>query len=379
MKRNSISRSDRIAILKRHGDKCTLCGATEPLELARGVPLTASDRGADDDIIPLCSNCHQKVDSGSSRGIEYEMFLESLLLSSPQFSNVQRDARIESSRYRPDLSASENGVDLFIECKAVFALVGGRFEEAISQLEKYPKSDENRRIILATLSELTEEQNLKLKDKDFEHWGPQYIASSFREKIANMPESFIGNLIKSSVDRSKNEDSESFKNKLKNCEPGKSQWSDYQNLVGGILEALFTPPLEKTIIESSDEFKINRRDFVLPNYCTDGFWDFMRQQYAADYIVVDAKNYVKPIKKNEILQISNYLKVHGAGLFAIIFSRHGAARSAQLTMREQWIVHSKLIVVLNDDDVFSMLSAVESGGNPDTVIRQKIEEFRLKM
>ena len=40
---------------------------------------------------------------------------------------------------------------------------------------------------------------------------------------------------------------------------------------------------------------------------------------------------------------------------------------------------SKMILVLDDSDVLAMISAASSGGNPDTVIRQRIEEFRLKM
>ncbi|MDB4224835.1 hypothetical protein N9850_13795, partial [Granulosicoccus sp.] len=119
--------------------------------------------------------------------------------------------------------------------------------------------------------------------------------------------------------------------------------------------------------------------FVLPNYCTEGFWEFMRQQYSADYIVVDAKNYTKTIGKKEVLQIANYLKVHGTGLFAIIFSRQGAGKSAKITLREQWVLHRKLIVVLDDKDLLSILSAADSGGSPDTIIRQRIEDFRLQM
>ena len=50
-----------------------------------------------------------------------------------------------------------------------------------------------------------------------------------------------------------------------------------------------------------------------------------------------------------------------------------------ITMREQWAIYRKLIVVLNDNDVLSTLAASSRRGNADTIIRQRIEEFRLKM
>ena len=58
----------------------------------------------------------------------------------------------------------------------------------------------------------------------------------------------------------------------------------------------------------------NRRDFIFPNYCDTGFWAFLRSRYGADYIVADAKNYSQNVSRKDILQMSNYLKAHGAGL-----------------------------------------------------------------
>ncbi|WP_368205202.1 hypothetical protein [Aeromonas sp. s5] len=103
----------------------------------------------------------------------------------------------------------------------------------------------------------------------------------------------------------------------------------------------------------------------------------MRKKYSADYVVVDAKNYSRKVKKSDILQIANYLKPHGAGLFGIIFSRNGGDSAGCLhTIREQWMVHQKLILVLDDTDVENML--LSSGGAAD-LIGAKIEEFRLSM
>lgn len=164
------------------------------------------------------------------------------------------------------------------------------------------------------------------------------------------------------------------------CQPGKADWPVYQSLVGDILECLFTPPLGKPIPELSDKARANRRDFIMPNYTDKGFWAFMREKYEADYVVIDAKNYSRRVKKSEVLQIANYLKPHGAGLFGIIISREGGDTSGcEHTLREQWLIHRKLILLLDDDDVTQMLVTKSEGRVPEEVIEQKIEHFRLSM
>jgi hypothetical protein len=167
--------------------------------------------------------------------------------------------------------------------------------------------------------------------------------------------------------------------RLRGCEPGKKDWSEYQRIIGQTLERLFCPPLQPPLSESPDAAGINRRDFVLPNYADAGFWRFMREMYQADYIVADAKNYKAPVGKSQVLQIANYLKPHGAGLFAIIASRSGADRAAQLTVREQWMSQKKMILILDDKAVEAMLLAASSGGDPTRVLGQLIEDFRLSM
>jgi hypothetical protein len=103
----------------------------------------------------------------------------------------------------------------------------------------------------------------------------------------------------------------------------------------------------------------------------------MRDVYDAHYVVVDAKNYVGQVKKRDILQLANYLTAHGTGLFGMIISRSGDDRSAHETRREQWVIHRKMIIVLNDEDLRQMTANQLSGGDPGELIRQKIEDFRL--
>jgi hypothetical protein len=165
--------------------------------------------------------------------------------------------------------------------------------------------------------------------------------------------------------------------RLDNVPPGRAEWSNYQALCGEILAFLLCPPLANPIGELSNWTRVNRRDFVLPNYATENFWDFMRTYYEAHYVVVDAKNYVGNVRKKEVLQLANYLSAHGAGLFGVIICRNGGDRSAELTRREQWVSYRKMIIILNDNDLRQMIILRTSDNDPSDLLRQKLEDFRL--
>lgn len=168
-----------------------------------------------------------------------------------------------------------------------------------------------------------------------------------------------------------------FVGRLKALGGGKPDWRPYQRLCLEIFDHLFSPPLSKGLWENANAAGVNRRDIIMPNYSTEGFWYYLRQSYRADHLVIDAKNYTGTISKKEILQLANYLSQHGTGLFGIILTRTGDDRSAQYVRREQWMMHNKLILVLNDEDLIQMLSAQAGGERPEALVQQKIEDFRL--
>jgi hypothetical protein len=61
----------------------------------------------------------------------------------------------------------------------------------------------------------------------------------------------------------------------------------------------------------------------------------------------------------------------------MVVTRRGDDEASKYTRREQWLMHDKLIIVLNDDDLIQMLTTQLAGEPPETLIQQKIEDFRL--
>ncbi|WP_285030654.1 hypothetical protein [Mycolicibacterium sp. lyk4-40-TYG-92] len=167
--------------------------------------------------------------------------------------------------------------------------------------------------------------------------------------------------------------------KLRLIPPGKPDWALYQSTTRDLLAVLWCPPLESPLSEHANVSGVNRRDIILPNYADSGMWRYLRDRYAADYVVVDTKNYVGRVKKAAVLQMANYLGARGTGLLGIIVCRNAADNSAEVTRREQWFQYGKLIVILNDNDLEQMVLSVASDDGPAVVVRQKIEDFRLSI
>jgi hypothetical protein len=378
----------RQRLLEKHNYSCSLCGVTNeevPLEMAHLLPLYRGGDASEENFTLLCPNCHRVLDS-PPREIEFLDFLSGLMSDHPDFEEVRKEVLLGGEmRFQGDLlvKRKEKGKQqtLLIECKTSRIFNSTAVKNVIAQLNNYRSLYGNCQMVLAIAGTVRDQDLLVLQEQNIEVWDLEYIGRTFIEQIGTSPISYYKALLLARLARTSKPSRElNFINSIKECQPGKKDCYVYQSLIGDILEHLFSPPLVKPIPELSDKVLANRRDFILPNYAEKGFWAFMREKYLADYIVVDAKNYTGKVKKNEVLQIANYLKPHGAGLFGMIICRKGGdSAGCEHTLREQWLVHRKLILVLDDEDVEKMLIAKSDGNTPEDLISQKIEQFRLSM
>jgi hypothetical protein len=63
----------------------------------------------------------------------------------------------------------------------------------------------------------------------------------------------------------------------------------------------------------------------------------------------------------------------------MLLTRKGLAQDGRWTSREQWLLHNKLIIGLSEDDYHQMLLTRRTGGDPADLVRQRIEDFRLRI
>ena len=373
----------RQALLEKHNHTCQSCGVTEePLQLAHITPLSRGGTEEINNLAILCPSCHSLLDTFRPREAEFSFFLKRVLDASPNYSNVVAEQRL-GKRYRADLTATRKSHDrsesLLIELKGWSFFREKQVDSAIIQIDQYRTVAPFDTAAIVFPGRISKDDQDTLEAANIEVWDLDYVASTFATEIAELPFSGFKQLYTMIPESDSDKVWEILLNRVHDCTPGKDDWVEFQRVIKDIFEYLFTPPLGPPLWEHSDLLKINRRDIIFPNYAYEGFWKFLRESYYADYIVVDAKNFKRKIKKTHVLQMGNYLKPYGAGMFGIIVCRQGGDAGCLATIREQWSASRKLIVLLTDRDVRNMLTAAGSGGKPEDVVGQAIQDFRLSM
>jgi hypothetical protein len=377
----------RQLLLGKHDGRCAACGITDStvrLEVAHIVPLHAGGESSLENLTLLCPNCHRSL-HWQPREFDFVVFLAEMLEKDARFSDIRQEVVLGGEqRFRADIVATrkKGRVEhtIIVECMTP-VLVGSRpIGDAIQQVKSYAELLPGSRSVIAIPATIRDSDKAALEAADVELWDLPTLAAMFARQLSSARSGHYSRLLADFLARPDTGREELLAAQLAECTPGRTDALVYQSLIGDILELLFHPPLGKPIPQRGDESRANIRDYIMPNYAEKGFWAFLRERYQADYIVFDAKNHSKKLAKADVLQIANYLKPHGAGMFGVIVSRAGGdAAGCEHARREQWVLHRKLVIVLDDEDVRAMLKAKSEGRGPEEVIAQKIESFRLSM
>lgn len=313
---------------------------------------------------------------------EFEKFIYDLLNSLNEIDNVIYEPQILNRQVDFIATGKNKNLDQkstkwIIETKKYKSLVNNGIIEQFYAKFLYLEI-QNSKPLFITSSGLTQSAQLIAKKRNISVW-------TLRDLFERITEDFAIKYFGKSKDSQKppspkiNSKEVNLISSLKSINPGKKEWSNYQSLVFDILEYLFCPPLEIPHYELADLDSRNRRDIIFENDANEGFWKSMREIYKAYYIVVDAKNYSKPLSKRPIIDIAYYLKPYGCGMFGIIACRKGTNGASEHAIKEQWIGNKKMIVVLSDEDLIEMLEIKNNSGNPEAIIRKKIANFRMKL
>jgi hypothetical protein len=313
--------------------------------------------------------------------------LADYLVESKMFTDVRQEVSLGSGDQLDLVATNVHGTTTIIEVKARAPQTMSRLDVTIQKLRVYEheyfKEFRERPLIVLALpfDQLTVERTSLLQENGVTVWDKELLSGWIANSRDSLLKPELDRLRTSYVNQSKPKGETDIGNvlsrRLRALPSGKAHWSEYQRLCSEILQYLFCPPLELPLYEVSNAAKNNRRDIILPNYATEGFWSFLHRAYQAEYIVVDAKNYRSEIKKTQVLQMANYLSEAGTGLLGIIITRKDEDRGALTTRREQWLIYRKMLVVMGDNDVQQMIENKRNGSAPEELLRQKIQDFRL--
>jgi len=323
----------------------------------------------------------------NSDGWILHKFVQQVLAALPGVSELQIGGRRPAhGDVAVDFIARFEGRPLLVEVKLETPQTSRRLRQPVQQLlfswqayqEQYGAQDAPRLVVAFPGILSPERQDLIADVPHLEVWdGPVLRRLARTVGVASPDFLAVG---EEELTPSAGEPADELIARLDAIPIGKPGSAAFERFVEDLLNLLFVPPLNPVIAQSSNENNVNRRDFILPNYAAaDTFWGFLRTHYRGDFIVAEAKNYEKPVGKNEVLQLANYLSHHGTGLVGLILTRNGLHYSGRWTSREQWLLHSKLIIGLRDDDYRQMLLTKRAGGDPADLVRERIEDFRLKI
>ena len=304
---------------------------------------------------------------------EFENLILKILEKQPYFDNIVKSRAGKDSGY--DLFADETISDNK-KVRAVFQIKKTNLitPDYIFNIGDFWKSKgwlNTTKLYIITNGAVTNEAKIKAKQYDIKIWD-LYKLNSLIEN----------DLIKEFFEKPYNFQTKETREvnlsiALGQLKPGKKEWSTFQQLSCDIFSQLFSPPLTPPRFEHSDADKRNRRDMIYENSTEYPFWKSIRDLYRGYYIVVDAKNYSKPISKQPVIDVAHYLKPYGCGMFAVLITRKGANKSAIHAIKEQWIGNNKMIIVLDDNDMLEMLNLKQTNDKPEEIIRMKLADFRM--
>jgi CheY-like chemotaxis protein len=162
------------------------------------------------------------------------------------------------------------------------------------------------------------------------------------------------------------------------CKPGHEDARVFEALCVDILEYLFVPPLKRVVAQSARSDGHAIRDAVLPNNATGYFWDSLRRELDAKHVVVEFKNYISAVGKDEVIQLRQYLTRKSIGRFGLLVSRLPPSESALTARADAYGEQGCLILFVDDDTIRKMIDTRRNGGNPALILQQMKEEFEVE-
>lgn len=255
--------------------------------------------------------------------------------------------------------------------------------DALHQLAAYTKLMKADKALLVTNTSLTsvarefitrldEEVKNKLEVWDGEHLlllQAQY--PSLTQKYARIVANFSSGSSKSLTTRQ-----QYLIEELAKCQPGQQDCHKYEDICVAILTEVFVPPLKKPQIQPRTLNGLERRDALFPLRGIKQGWEEVRQEFDANFLLCEFKNYTEPFSKEEVNQTRNYLR-HTIGRLGIILSRKGASESAKRMSNSIYSQEQKVILFFEDRLLIELLKMKATNQNPLDLIQETIDQFYI--
>lgn len=170
-----------------------------------------------------------------------------------------------------------------------------------------------------------------------------------------------------------------FHSKLQECKPGEKDWNKFQDICEEILDYCLVPPLFEPITQSKTSDSLHIRDIIfnIPSEL-DGFWSLFLIKFGLA-LIFECKNYVKPIRENQLQISSKYVGEHKLAKLGILVTRKGLHENGVKAQENIWKEHKKMILCMSDEHLQKMLELKHEGDEPSKVIDSLIRDFLVSL
>ena len=153
----------------------------------------------------------------------------------------------------------------------------------------------------------------------------------------------------------------------------------YEALCQEVMVHLFDPDLYGFQRQTVTTDIGNRYDFICRIRPGNPFWDTIRHDFRTRALLFECKNYNGAIGADQIYSTERYLFRGALRTVCLLISRlppsDSAVRAAQGAMREA----SKLILLLSNDDLISMIKLKDTPGGPENYLDEQIWNFVVSL
>lgn len=152
-----------------------------------------------------------------------------------------------------------------------------------------------------------------------------------------------------------------WKEKLLSTEPGRENFSQYENVCTEILKYVLGDYLTLWATQEKSDEGLYRFDLCckIKSGISHDFFDTVKHYFKTKYIVFEFKNYTKKITQKEIYTTEKYLYEKALRKVAIIISRSGADEHALQAAKGSLRENGKLILCLSDNSLIELIDIKE--------------------
>lgn len=182
------------------------------------------------------------------------------------------------------------------------------------------------------------------------------------------------------VDKQEEENLEKeFIEKLKQWEPTKNTYEQYQDLCCEIVDYLFKDDLlfkGKQRLSNGGLYRFDLIYKVRDNQ-TKGVWNTITRYFNSKYIIFEFKNYESKITQEEIYTTDKYLYLEALRGVAIIISCKGADKNSQKAISGTLRENGKLILSISNDDLIEMLNKKIESESPTDYLEDILDDLLI--